>query len=71
MGEGLKGFVVLKEEFSINENDLKQFLKGRIASYKIPKSFVFVKELPKTSSGKILKRELKRSFWEGKEFQVE
>ena len=70
-GEALKGFVVIKKGFSMTEDELKQFLKGKIAGYKVPKSFAFVEELPKTSSGKILKRELRRPFWEGREFQVE
>jgi acyl-CoA synthetase (AMP-forming)/AMP-acid ligase II len=38
-------------------------LRGRLASYKIPKSIDFVEALPRNASGKILKRELRAPYW--------
>ncbi|MCE5311703.1 MAG: AMP-binding protein [Nitrospiraceae bacterium] len=53
-------FVVSGKEHGLSELELKKFLRGKIASFKMPKKFVFVDELPKTSTGKVLKRELKK-----------
>lgn len=58
-GETVKAFVVSKEP-SLTEDDIIQFCKGKIAKYKIPRSVVFVKELPKNTTGKILKRALEK-----------
>ena len=57
-GEIPVAFIVLKEgyENKISENDLLEYLKKHLASYKVPKRIVFVKELPKSAVGKILKR---------------
>ncbi|MBN2654275.1 MAG: AMP-binding protein [Nitrospirae bacterium] len=45
---------------SLTEQEIKRFLRGKIANFKIPKKVFFVNELPKTSTGKVLKRELKK-----------
>lgn len=66
-GELVKAIVVPKEEALINKSILVNFLKGKIADFKIPKSFSFVNSLPRNSSGKLLKTELKKSFWENQE----
>ncbi len=60
-GEKVKAFVVLKEEYKgkIDEEELENFLRERLAGYKIPKEWAFVGDLPMTPSGKILKRELR------------
>ncbi|MDX9715195.1 MAG: AMP-binding protein [Dissulfurispiraceae bacterium] len=55
-------FVMARKDSSVNELELKKFLRGKIASFKMPRKFVLVDELPKTITGKILKRELKK--WE-------
>ncbi|WP_457638139.1 long-chain-fatty-acid--CoA ligase [Oceanithermus sp.] len=61
-GETVKAFVVLKEgyEGEVNEEELKQFAKERLAAYKVPKLWEFRKELPKTAVGKILRRMLRK-----------
>jgi long-chain acyl-CoA synthetase len=58
-GEVPKGFVVLKEEESATEHEIIQYLRERLASYKIPKYIEFRTSLPKNTTGKILKRILK------------
>src|SRR5699024_3479602 len=42
--------------------ELKQFCKSKLASYKVPSSFEIVPELPKTGSGKILKTALRKKY---------
>lgn len=56
-GEVPAAFVVLNEEVSTAE--LKDFLKGELAGYKIPKQIHFVDALPRNASNKVLRRELK------------
>ncbi|NMD69286.1 long-chain-fatty-acid--CoA ligase [Bacillus sp. DNRA2] len=56
-GEAVKAFVVC-EGVSLTEADLIDYCSGKIAKYKIPKSIVFVDELPKNTTGKILRRML-------------
>jgi len=58
-GEVPKGFVVLKEEEKATEHEIIQYLRERMASYKIPKYIEFRNSLPKNTTGKILKRLLK------------
>lgn len=58
-GEVVKAFVIPKDE-SLTEKELKSFCRDQLASYKIPRSFEFRKTLPKTTVGKILRRELRQ-----------
>ena len=44
----------------VDAAELKSFLQARLAPYKVPKEFIFLAELPKSSTGKILKRQLKK-----------
>lgn len=58
-GETVKAFVSLKPGESVTEESLIAFCKERIAAYKYPRQIEFIEELPKTASGKILRRELR------------
>jgi long-chain acyl-CoA synthetase len=60
-GEAVKAFVVLKEgyEGKVTAEEISNFCKQKIASYKAPKIVEFKTELPKTVVGKVLRRELK------------
>ena len=58
-GEVPKGFVVLKENEFATEHEIIQYLRERLAPYKIPKYIEFRTSLPKNTTGKILKRILK------------
>jgi long-chain acyl-CoA synthetase len=60
-GEIVVAFVVLKNE-KIKEEDLKEFCKSRLTTYKVPRKFVFVESLPKSSVGKVLHRVLREKF---------
>ncbi len=57
-GEVPKGYVVLKDDAQATEREIIQYLRDRLAPYKIPKQIEFRKSLPKNSTGKILKRVL-------------
>ncbi len=66
-GETIKGIVVLKPGASVSEEELIIFCKKYIASYKSPKSIEFIDALPKSGAGKILKRELRDTYWKDSE----
>ena len=57
-GEYIKAFVVTKND-SLSSSDIISFCKKGLTEYKVPKKVVFIKELPKTNVGKILRRELR------------
>ncbi len=57
-GQRLKAFVVLSGDASASEDDLKAYIKSNLASYKVPREIVFLDELPRNATGKILKRHL-------------
>jgi len=59
-GEMLTAAVAAHPECAITESELIDFCKARLAAFKCPKRVVFLPELPKNPSGKILKRELRR-----------
>ena len=59
-GQIAKAFVVLKPGETLTPDDLLGFLKGKIATYKLPREIVIVSELPRTATGKLLRRVLKQ-----------
>jgi len=59
-GESVKAFVSLKAGFSVTGEDIVNFCKDLMAAYKRPREVEIVDELPKTASGKIMRRELRK-----------
>ena len=57
-GQRLKAVVVLRDGAAATEDDLKNHVKANLAGYKVPREVEFMNELPRTSTGKVLKREL-------------
>ncbi len=57
-GQRLKAFVVLVSDGAASEDELKAYIKSNLASYKVPRDVVFLDELPRNATGKVLKREL-------------
>jgi acyl-CoA synthetase (AMP-forming)/AMP-acid ligase II len=57
-GQRLKAFVVLGAGVEASEEDLRAHVKANLASYKAPREFEFLDELPRNATGKVLKREL-------------
>lgn len=69
-GENVHAVVVVREGGSMTDTDVMEFAREHLAHYKVPRSVTFIDELPKTGSGKILKRELRAPFWAGRASQV-
>jgi fatty-acyl-CoA synthase/long-chain acyl-CoA synthetase len=61
-GESVHAAVVPARE-GVTEQDVMSFAREHLAGYKVPRSVSFVAELPKTGSGKVLKRQLREPFW--------
>jgi fatty-acyl-CoA synthase len=57
-GQRLRAFVVLEPGRDTSEDELKDHVKGNLARYKVPREVVFLDELPRNATGKILKRDL-------------
>ena len=57
-GEAPKAYVVLKENMTLSEQGVVEALKDSLAEYKLPSHVVFVESIPKSPSGKILRRML-------------
>ena len=69
-GEAVKGIVVLKAGMTATAAELIAHCRGEIAGYKCPKSIDITDVLPRNPSGKVLRRELRAPFWEGRERMV-
>jgi acyl-CoA synthetase (AMP-forming)/AMP-acid ligase II len=71
-GEVPAAIIVLKPDHALTKPDLKAFLGGKLAKFKIPRHVEFRSEaLPKTGTGKIRKLDLKEAFWKGKDRRVQ
>ena len=69
-GESVKGFVILEANSTLTEEEIIEYTRDQIAHYKCPKSINFIEEMPRNPSGKILRKDLRAPFWEGKERNV-
>ncbi len=69
-GEAVKAVVVKKPGLEVTTAELIGWARERVAGYKLPKSVDFVDALPRNPTGKILKRELRKAYWAGKQRQV-
>jgi fatty-acyl-CoA synthase len=70
-GEVPKALVVLKPGAQVTEEELLEFCRSRISHYKAPRSVEFLQSLPKTGTGKILKRDLRKKYWQGETIRPE
>jgi acyl-CoA synthetase (AMP-forming)/AMP-acid ligase II len=57
-GEVPKAFVIAKDGMAVEEKELRSFCRDNLAGYKVPKHFAIVPDLPRTPTGKVLKRML-------------
>jgi long-chain acyl-CoA synthetase len=69
-GESVKAVIVLREGMTAIEDEIIDFCKEHLASYKKPKSVEFWDSLPTTGSGKIKKNEIRDRYWKGYEKKV-
>ena len=59
-GARLRAFVVLREQAELTEEAVKEYVRDHLARYKVPREVIFLAELPRNPTGKILKRELRQ-----------
>lgn len=59
--EIVKVFIVLHEDKTLSEEEIITFCRDKLTAYKVPKQIEFIKEIPKTNVGKVLRRELKEN----------
>jgi acyl-CoA synthetase (AMP-forming)/AMP-acid ligase II len=69
-GEEVKAVVAPKPGTTPDPADIIRWARERIAGFKVPKTVDFVAALPRNASGKILRRELRKPYWEGRDRQV-
>jgi long-chain acyl-CoA synthetase len=55
-------YVVLKDDMQATQKSLREYLTEHIAHYKIPRRFIFADDLPRTATGKIMKKELRKLY---------
>jgi fatty-acyl-CoA synthase/long-chain acyl-CoA synthetase len=69
-GESVHAVVVARAGQAVTVDALTAFAREHLAGYKVPRSMSFEDELPKTGSGKLLKRSLREPFWRGRTTRV-
>jgi acyl-CoA synthetase (AMP-forming)/AMP-acid ligase II len=65
-GESVHAVVVPRDGVALTPDVVQTHARAHLASYKIPRSVSFAESLPKTGSGKLLKRELRAPYWAGR-----
>ena len=69
-GESVKALIVASADGAPEPADVIAWARDRIAAYKAPKSIEFIEALPRNPSGKVLRRELRAPYWEGRDRAV-
>ncbi len=59
-GQRLRVFVVTRDDVELSGDDVREYVRRNLARYKVPRDVVFLAELPRNPTGKVLKRELAR-----------
>jgi fatty-acyl-CoA synthase len=71
LGERVRAFVAVKPGRTLEEEELRAFVRARLSGVKVPRDFVFMPELPRNLSGKVLKTELRKIALAGDERHAE
>ncbi len=69
-GESVKAICVPRPGTTVDADSVMAWARGRIAGFKVPKSVDVIAALPRNASGKILRKDLRAPYWEGRERQV-
>ncbi len=66
-GELVKAVVVLKPGHEVSEEEVIAYCRQHLAGFKIPKSVDYIEAIPRNAAGKMLKKDLRKPYWEGKD----
>ena len=69
-GEVVKAVVVTRDGATVDDKELIDFCKARLADFKKPRSVDFVSELPRNSNGKLSRKDLRERYWQGRDRRV-
>ena len=69
-GEEVKSLVIVKEGKTISAQEILDYCKQNLAGYKRPRTVELVDDFPRTATGKVLKRILRKPYWEGEERHI-
>ena len=69
-GEAVKAVVGLKPDASATEEEIIAFCRERLAKFKCPRAVDIVEALPRNPTGKILKKDLRAPYWEGRDRSI-
>jgi acyl-CoA synthetase (AMP-forming)/AMP-acid ligase II len=69
-GETVKAVIVTKPGMTATQPEIIAHAKERLAGFKCPTSVDFIEALPRNPTGKVLKKDLRAPFWEGRERQI-
>ena len=70
-GESVHAFVQLRPDASATADEIIAFCREKLAGYKLPRSVDFIEVIPRNASMKVLKKDLRAPYWEGKERLVQ
>ncbi|MCJ8206414.1 long-chain-fatty-acid--CoA ligase [Pseudomonas sp. RGM2987] len=62
-GEAVKAVAVLKPDAVLTSDELIAYVKGKVASFKVPKTVDFASDLPRNATGKVLRRLIREPYW--------
>jgi acyl-CoA synthetase (AMP-forming)/AMP-acid ligase II len=69
-GETVKAVVALRSGMTATAEEIMEFCRGKVGGFELPRSVDFVEALPRTPSGKVLKRVLREPYWAGQQRRV-
>lgn len=69
-GELVHATIVLKEGEVATDKELDEFVRGKLARYKVPRHWEFADGMPKTGSGKILKKVMREKYWQNQQKKI-
>jgi acyl-CoA synthetase (AMP-forming)/AMP-acid ligase II len=69
-GESVTAFVELNEGAEVTEEELHTFCRERLGGIRTPKQIVFIADLPRSPTGKVLKKDLREPHWSGHERRI-
>ncbi|HON79584.1 MAG TPA: AMP-binding protein [Spirochaetota bacterium] len=69
-GEQVKAIVVLKDGYTITEEEIISFCREKLAGFKVPKSVDYTDVIPRNPIGKMLKKDLRKKYWEGRDIFI-